>query len=940
MSVLRRPASVLALLGLVAAGLAAPAQADSVADPAEPDVIVESIELGDVSAAGLAEPDVDGPSVAGGVAERDQVAVEGQPDAVSADQVVVGLSDPLQLPAGQVSTLGVTWDPDGGGDTVQVDVRTREGGEWGPWASLDVEQADGEGGRPGTEPYVLTQAEEVQVRALTADGTEPAGLRLSVIGAGPAPEPVVQDGSAVVDVETASASGDADVRSAVMTTADRAPATIVSDSGAATVVPTLDRPLSPVSAARPTIHLRSEWGAQPFIGTPDPSDVQAAVVHHTVSSNDYTADQVPAMLRSIQAYHVQGRGWSDIGYNFLVDRFGRIWEGRQGGVDQEIRGVHASEANSVSTGISVIGNFDIAPVPSAVINSVSALIAWKLAIHKVVVGETFTLGTTTLPNVIGHRDVPSAQTACPGRYLYALLPTIRARAAALQTFNPVWYDRGIVDPGSVDVLETGAPTDVYSLDATPVTTGTQVGHGWQIMDLLTTGPAFGGGVTRDLVAREASTTRLLIYHGTSSGGFSGRTVLGPGWGAMSQVVSPGDFDGDGNADLLAIERSTGTLWLYPGRGNDSFSPRRAIGNGWQTVLAMNAAGDLDGDGHPDLVGVLSDGTVRVYPFSGTGRFLAAYSVGRVPKTVDAIVAPGDVTQDGRADLLARDGASGTMLTLPGTSGRSFAAAAAWDAPWSQDAGLMSAAGWRAGVASALLIAETDGTLTFRPAKRGVSFARTARSTVSTASAVETVVVGDVVGGPEADVVTKDAEGRLFLHETGADGAVGEPVQIGVGWSGFTQLIAVGDANYDGAPDLLAKYKDGRLFLYPFSPDTGRLMTPVQVGNGFAGYRLVGAPAWNRNTGATVLAINTSTGALRMFSTRSEKYLTGGATIGTGWQYFTDVVALNNPLGDGRPGLLARHPSGKTWIYLGNGVGGFASRVDVVPLAGATGGNLR
>lgn len=940
MSVVRRSTSALALFGLVAAALAAPAQADTAADPSEPDVIVESIELGDVSAAGLDEPEVDGPSVAGGVTTQDQVAVEGAPDAASADQVVVGLSDPLQVPADQVATLGVTWDPGGTDGAVQVDVRAREGGEWGPWAALDVEQVDGEVGRPGTEPYVLTQAEEVQVRALTTDGTEPPGLRLSVIGVGDAPEPVVEDGSAVVDVETASATADATVRSALLTSAGRAPATVVSDTGVATVVPTLDRPLSPVSAARPTIHLRSEWGAQPFIGTPDPSDVQAAVVHHTVSSNTYSADQVPAMLRSIQAYHVQARGWSDIGYNFLVDRFGRIWEGRQGGVDKEIRGVHASEANGVSTGISVIGNFDIAPVPSAVVNSVSALIAWKLAIHKVVVGETFKLGTTTLPNVIGHRDVPSAQTACPGRYLYALLPTIRARAAALQTFNPVWYDRGIVAEGSVDVLETGATTDVYTVDPTPVTAGTKVGNGWQIMDQLTTGPAFAGGTTRDIVAREAATTKLILYHGTTSGGFSGRTVLGPGWGAMSQVVSPGDFDGDGKADLLAIERSTGILWLYPGRGDNSFSSRRAIGNGWQTVLAMNTAGDLTGDGRPDLVGVLSNGTVRVYPFSGTGRFLAAYSVGRLPTTVDAIVAPGDVTQDGRADLLARDGASGAMLTMAGTSGRSFAAAKTWSAPWSPESGLMSGAGWRPGVASALLVAEPDGTLTYRPAKRGVSFSRTARSTVSTASAVETVVVGDVVGGPEADVVTKDSSGRLFLHETGADGTLGEPVQIGVGWSGFTQLVAVGDANYDGAPDLLAKYKDGRLFLYPFSPDTGRLMTPVQVGNGFASYRLVGAPSWNRNTGATVLAINTSTGALRMFSTRSENYLTGGATIGAGWQYFTDVVALNNPLGDGRPGLLARHPSGKTWIYMGTGNGGFAPRLDVIPLAGAAGGNLR
>ena len=68
-------------------------------------------------------------------------------------------------------------------------------------------------------------------------------------------------------------------------------------------------------------------------------------MHHTVNANDYTADEVPGIMRSIYAYHVKSRGWRDIGYNFLVDRFGRIWEGRYGGIDKPVVGAHTCGYN-------------------------------------------------------------------------------------------------------------------------------------------------------------------------------------------------------------------------------------------------------------------------------------------------------------------------------------------------------------------------------------------------------------------------------------------------------------------------------------------------------------------------------------------------------------------------------------------------------------------
>ena len=116
------------------------------------------------------------------------------------------------------------------------------------------------------------------------------------------------------------------------------------------------------------IYSRAQWGADEQHARASRSlhygEVHAGFVHHTVNANNYTRAEVPAILRSIYAYHTQSRGWSDIGYNFLVDRFGRIWEGRYGGVDRPVVGAHTLGYNDDSFAMSAIGNFEIAQPPA------------------------------------------------------------------------------------------------------------------------------------------------------------------------------------------------------------------------------------------------------------------------------------------------------------------------------------------------------------------------------------------------------------------------------------------------------------------------------------------------------------------------------------------------------------------------------------------------
>jgi hypothetical protein len=195
----------------------------------------------------------------------------------------------------------------------------------------------------------------------------------------------------------------------------------------------------------PPIITREEWGAEQCGPPRFPAQygtVQAAFVHHTVNANDYGPQDSAAIVRAICRYHLHTKGWRDIGYNFLVDRYGQIFEGREGGVDQAVIGAQAQGYNSVSTGVAEIGTFSGVPQTAAGVQATARLLAWKLSLHGVPVQGQVTVlsrggptnryraGTpVTFERISGHRDADN--TSCPGNALYAQLPQIRAIAAQL-----------------------------------------------------------------------------------------------------------------------------------------------------------------------------------------------------------------------------------------------------------------------------------------------------------------------------------------------------------------------------------------------------------------------------------------------------------------------------------------------------------------------------
>src|SRR5439155_16912043 len=111
--------------------------------------------------------------------------------------------------------------------------------------------------------------------------------------------------------------------------------------------------------------------------------IRYAVIHHTAGSNNYTAAQSASIVRGIYLYHVKGNGWNDIGYNFLVDKYGQVFEGRYGGVDKAVIGAHAQGFNTGSVGISVLGSYGTTRISAAAKASVEQLLAWKLDLAHV-----------------------------------------------------------------------------------------------------------------------------------------------------------------------------------------------------------------------------------------------------------------------------------------------------------------------------------------------------------------------------------------------------------------------------------------------------------------------------------------------------------------------------------------------------------------------------
>lgn len=489
------------------------------------------------------------------------------------------------------TAIGFTFDAQ---PTGPVLVRVRDAsGAFGRWNELEAQDAEGpdpsshEAGRSGTEPLWVRSATGYEVSL-------PAGVRGAEVG-------IVRD----------------QLRRTVTSTTAVADAAVTPPFG---------------------IGLRSSWGARPPKDTGYGTTVKLAVVHHSDSPNSYSPADVPGILRSIQAYHMDTRGWSDIAYNFVVDKFGGVWEGRAGGIDRSVIGAHAQGFNTNTVGVMVIGDYTQTTPTAAALESVARVIGWKMALFASNPSSTvaYTSGGSPkfpagqvvyLPGVVGHQDV--GLTDCPGS-IEASLNQIRSRAQEWTT----WIRATSTPVGSLDSLEGG--------------TASVTASGWA-KDLSSEVPPnvrlTVGATSRTVTANLPRPDVAAVYptYGATTG--FAATASGVPPGEQMACVTIEDVDGGGSSNLgcrrVLVGDPTG---LSP---TGSITRLDGMPGGFRVA---GTSADADGPA-PRIVTVYSDGApVGSVLTDGTGRFdLTAVAILAGRHEVCAAVANGGGGQDVVAD---------------------------------------------------------------------------------------------------------------------------------------------------------------------------------------------------------------------------------------------------------------------------------------------------
>jgi hypothetical protein len=799
------------------------------------------------------------------------------------------------------ATVGVTWSQEQRfeDDEIRVAARTMSDGDWSAWQELhydaahgpDPESPEAAHQRFGTDPLVVGDVEDVQVEAVTSEGGLPAEMSLVVVD--PGKQEVEQEQPAI---DTARLSAGVELMAA-----------------AGRVTP------------KPRIYSRKQWGANERLrdkGSLRYFEVHAGFVHHTVNANRYSRAQVPSIIRGIYAYHTQSRGWSDIGYNFLVDRFGRIWEGRYGGVGRPVVGAHTLGYNDDAFAMSAIGNFDTARPGSKLLDAYGRLFAWKLGLHGVDPADrSQRVGNRRIPAVNGHRDV--GQTACPGRHLYARIGAIRKRAGSYQrSFRGRNKDTDISGSPWPDLVVRNKRTK----RAYVVRTAGQVGFGrgrtartgWDSKDLVAAVRDLDGDHRPDLLARKRGSRLTGLHRGNGRGGFGKAERITKRFRSLDRLVGVGDLNDDGKNDVVGRHASDGRLLFYRGKGNGGFRPKKLLARNWSGYSRITGIGDFDGDGHPDLAARAGK---TLYLFPGTGR--AALGKRRaLPygwERFDLIRGIGDVTNDGRPDIIARLRKSQVTYVYPGNGRGGFGQRFGGFTRFANVDFLAAAGRVDRSKGNDLVGRSRSGRLVVFSNSGGERIGKVVPTGRTFKSTNLVLNVGDWNGDGRNDVMTRRRDGAMVLRLGAAGGRLARGVVAGRFWDHVRLVAAVGDVTGDGRPDLMGQPSRRGMRIYPGNGRTGfRRSYPAH--SAISANRHVGAGRWGGD-GAPDSIVRRSNGNLALFPGNGPGGLTGARKVGTGAGRYDWLIGAGDVDGNGTTDLIARAKAdGRLWLLPGRGAG--------------------
>ena len=537
------------------------------------------------------------------------------------------LTDPLEVDRFLVA--GFTWT--GGADLpegVRIYLRVRENGTWSPWYLNEAADA-GRDDRTtsGTGEFITGGADAIQ--ASVVGGSLPAGLKLALVPSQPQgeevldaddlktteapPTPVIEDAA----VQPQAGRSGALESSAEPTGQSTSAVTAQSITPASfSMAETSSLPASTVPAALPVatsanglpvpVTTRAEWGANASYMSWDPDYASAGhvVVHHTAGTNNYSAGQSASIVRGIYYYHAVTLDWGDIGYNFLIDKYGTVFEGRSGSVAAPAGrmsvGAHARGVNTGTMGLSMMGDYSSVSPSDAQLSSVGKMAGWFLrragitdangwAGLNVWTTERYQAGSTiSMPRILGHRDV--GYTSCPGNVGYSKLGTIRTIAQQQISGSGGWK------------AESGAWYYLKSDGAKATGWVTDAGR-WYYLD------ASKGGAMATGWLRDGSSWYYLGADGAMATGW----VRGPeGWfyldGSRGGAMATGWVSDGGSWYYLNSDGALATGWvadagnwyyLDASKGGAMVTGRVKIDGRWSTFAAGGAWQGYEGL-HPVL----------------------------------------------------------------------------------------------------------------------------------------------------------------------------------------------------------------------------------------------------------------------------------------------------------------------------------------------------